>query len=101
MQFRALKERVAWMIVYGDKDSKFQTDAVRISKQLEKFHPATDDTGAKRTSGLTMLKVNTRLQGDSLLTQIGESADDQIVEFLTKNVAETQQQWIERRKRLP
>ncbi len=101
MQFRALKERVAWMIVYGDKDSKFQTDAVRIHKQLERFHPATDETGAKRTSGLTVLKLNTRLQGDSLLTQVGGSLDDQIVKFLTENVADTQQEWISRRNRLP
>jgi pimeloyl-ACP methyl ester carboxylesterase len=101
MQFRALKERVAWMIVYGDKDPKFQSDAVRINKQLERFHPATDDTGAKRTSGLTVLKLNTRLQGDSLLTQVGVSADDQIVKFLADNVADTQQEWISRRNRLP
>jgi pimeloyl-ACP methyl ester carboxylesterase len=101
MQFRALKERLAWMIVYGDKDPKFQADAVRINKQLERFHPATDDKGAKRTSGLTVVKLNTRLQGDSLLTQVGLSADDKIVEFLTKNVAETQQEWISRRNRLP
>jgi pimeloyl-ACP methyl ester carboxylesterase len=102
MQFRALKERVAWMIIYGDKDPKFQTDAVRITKQLERFHPATDDTGAKRpTSGLTVLKLNTRLQGDSLLTQVGVSADDQLVRFLSENVADTQQEWISRRNRLP
>src|SRR4051794_30483257 len=101
MQFRALKERVAWMIVYGDKDPKFQSDAVRINKQLERFHPATDDTGAKRTSGLTVLKLNTRLQSDSLLTQVGVSADDQIIKFLTENVANTQQEWISRRNRLP
>src|SRR3954451_841843 len=101
MQFRALKEKVAWMIVYGDKDPKFQADAVRINKQLERFHPATDATGAKRTSGLTVLKLNTRLQGDSLLTQVGVSADDQIIKFLTENVADTQQEWISRRNRLP
>jgi pimeloyl-ACP methyl ester carboxylesterase len=101
MQFRALKEKVAWMIVYGDKDPKFQADAVRINKQLERFHPATDETGAKRTSGLTVLKLNTRLQGDSLLTQVGVSADDEIVKFLTKNAADPQQEWISRRNRLP
>jgi pimeloyl-ACP methyl ester carboxylesterase len=101
MQFRALKENVAWMLVYGDKDKQFQADALRIKKQLERFHPATDATGAKRTSGLTVLNLNTRLQGDSLLTQVGGSAEDKIVEFLTKNVAETQQEWIGRRTRLP
>jgi pimeloyl-ACP methyl ester carboxylesterase len=101
MQFRALKERLGWMIVYGDKDPKFQADAVRINKQLERFHPPTDDKGAKRTSGLMVVKLNTRLQGDSLLTQVGVSADDQIVKFLTENVASTEQEWISRRNRLP
>jgi pimeloyl-ACP methyl ester carboxylesterase len=101
MQFRALKENVAWMLVYGDKDKQFQADALRIKKQLERFHPTTDATGAKRTSGLAALNLNTRLQGDSLLTQVGASAEDQIVKFLTDNVAATQQEWIGRRTRLP
>jgi pimeloyl-ACP methyl ester carboxylesterase len=101
MQFRALKARVAWMLVYGDKDPKFKADATRLKNQLERFHPATDDTGAKRTSGFTMLGINTRLQGDSLLTQVGGAAEDQIVKFLTENVGNTQQEWIPRRNRLP
>jgi pimeloyl-ACP methyl ester carboxylesterase len=101
MQFRALKQRVAWMLVYGDKDPKFKADAVRIRGQLERFHPATDETGAKRTSGLTVLGINTRLQGDSLLTQVGGAAEDQIVKFLMENVGNTEQEWIARRNRLP
>jgi pimeloyl-ACP methyl ester carboxylesterase len=101
MQFRALKERVAWMLVYGDKDPKFKADAVRIKGQLERFHPATDDKGAKRTSGLMVLGINTRLQGDSLLTQVGGAAEDRIVEFLTENVAKPDQEWLARRNRLP
>jgi len=101
MQFRPLKEHVAWMLVYGEKDKKFQADAVRIKKQLERFHPAIDDTGAKRVSGLSVLNLPIRLQGDSLLTQAGGSAEDQIVKFLTENVAETQQEWLSRRNRLP
>jgi hypothetical protein len=101
MRSKELKERVAWMVVYGDKDSKFQTDAMKVKNQLEKFHPATDATGGKRTSGLTVTKLNTRLQGDSLLTQMSGSVDDQVVKFLTENVAETQQEWISRRNRLP
>lgn len=101
MQFRALKARVAWMLVYGDKDPKFKADAMRLKSQLERFHPATDETGAKRTSGFTMLPINTRLQGDSLLTQVGGAAEDQIVKFLTENVGNTQQEWISRRNRLP
>jgi hypothetical protein len=98
---RPLKEGAAWMIVYGEKDSTFKKDALKISGPLEKFHPATDAAGAKRTSGLTILKLNTRLQGDSILTQVGGSVDDEIVKFLIDNVATTQQEWIDIRKRLP
>ncbi len=101
MKSLALKEKVAWMLVYGDKDSKFQTDAAKIERQLEKFHPATDATGAKRVRGLTVLKLNTRLQGDSLLTQVGGSVEEQIVKFLVENVGNTQQEWLARRNRLP
>jgi pimeloyl-ACP methyl ester carboxylesterase len=101
MKSLALKENAAWMIVYGDKDPKFQTDAQKLERQLEKLHPATDATGAKRTSGLTVVKLNTKLQGDSLLTQVGGSVDDKIVTFLTENVADTQQEWTSRRTRLP
>ena len=101
MKSLPLKERVAWLIAYGDKDSKFQTDAVKIERQLEKFHPATDAAGAKRTRGLAVVKVNTRLQGDSLLTQVGAATEDQIVKFLVENVGSVQQEWLDRRHRLP
>ena len=101
MKSLVLKRRVAWMIVYGDKDSDFKTDATKLDRQLEKYHPATDDTGARRTRGFNLLNLNTRLQGDSLLTQMGESVDDQIVKFLTENVADTQQPWLSRLNRLP
>jgi pimeloyl-ACP methyl ester carboxylesterase len=101
MQFRALKQNVAWLLISGEKDPKFQADIVRIKKQLERFHPATDRTGAQRTSGLTVLNLPTRLQGDSLLTQLGGSVEDEVVRFLEKNVATTQQPWISRRNRLP
>ena len=90
------------MIVYGDKDSKFQTDAMKINRSNSKSFIRQPTRQAQApTSGLTVLKLNTRLQGDSLLTQVGESADDQIVKFLTENVADTQQEWISRRNRLP
>jgi pimeloyl-ACP methyl ester carboxylesterase len=101
MQFRPLKENVAWLLVCGAKDSKLQADLARIKKQLERFHPATDKTGARRTSGLTVLELPMRLQGDSLLTQAGDSIDAEVVKFLLENVANSQPPWISRRNRLP
>lgn len=101
MQFRTLKEKVNWMLIYGDKDNKVQADAARIKKQLERFHPATNQTGASRSSGLAVLSLKTKLQGDSLLTQNGDSTESDIVTFLVENVAKTQPPWISRRNRLP
>jgi hypothetical protein len=99
MQFRLLKENVAWMLIYGEKDTRFQTDVNRIKRQLERFHPQTEETGAQRASGLAVLSLPTRLQGDTLLTQIGESINTQIVKFLIDSSKE--QPWLSRRNRLP
>jgi pimeloyl-ACP methyl ester carboxylesterase len=100
MQFRPLKENVSWLIICGEKDTKFKADAERIAKQLERFHPKTDKTGAARRSGFTDVYLPTRLQGDSLLKQVPET-EDQVVKFVVENVSGTQQPWIERRRRLP
>jgi pimeloyl-ACP methyl ester carboxylesterase len=100
MQFRALKEKVAWMLMCGDKDPKYKSDLVRIQKQIERFHPKTDETGAARRNGFTVVELPAKLQGDSLLTQVA-GADDQIVKFLVDNLANAQPPWIERRKPLP
>ncbi|HVT27885.1 MAG TPA: hypothetical protein VHE81_07700, partial [Lacipirellulaceae bacterium] len=101
MQFRALKQNVAWLLIGGEKDPRFHADLDRIKNQLERFHPAKDRTGARRTSGLTVVNLPTRLQGDSLLTQLGPSVEDEVVKFLKENVGGTQQPWISRRNRLP
>src|SRR3954451_15146536 len=101
MQFRPLKENVAWMMIYGEKDPKVQTDITRLKKQLERFHPKSEKPGDAKSSSFTLLPVDTKLQNDKLLTQIGGSTDDKIVEFLTKYVAKMDQPWIARRNRLP
>jgi len=101
MQFRPLKEKVAWLLINGEKEMKLQPDFNRIQKQLEKFHPATDKTGAQRPSGLVVLNLPSKLQGDSLLTKNGEAAEDQIVKFLDKYIAGAEPPWINRRNRLP
>jgi pimeloyl-ACP methyl ester carboxylesterase len=101
MQFRKLKENVAWMIVYGEKDAKVQADITRLRKQIERFHPKSEKAGDSKTSSFTVLGLDTKLQNEKLLTQFGGSTDDKIVEFLTKNVARLDQAWMARRNRLP
>jgi hypothetical protein len=101
MQFSPLKENVAWMIVYGDKDPKVQTDITRLRKQLERFHPKAEKSGGTKSNSFTVLGLATKLQNDKLLTQVAGSTDDEIVKFLSENVAKSQQPWMARRNRLP
>jgi pimeloyl-ACP methyl ester carboxylesterase len=95
-----LMKNAAWLLIYGGKDTKFQADALRMNKQLERHHPKTDKTGAARNSGLALVNLPTRLQGDLLLTQV-PGCEDQVVKFLVENVGNTRAQWISRRTRLP
>jgi pimeloyl-ACP methyl ester carboxylesterase len=101
MQFQALKKNVAWMLISGDKDPKVQTDIGRIKKQLERFHPAPAGKKPVHPSGFKVVGLQTKLQGDSLITQNGASTEKDIVQFLTDNVAKTDTPWIPRRNRLP
>ena len=101
MKSRPLKQNVAWMLIYGENDAKVKADALRIKKQLERFHPAADQAGAQRPSGLVEVKLATKLQGDSLLSQVGTNVEQQIVKFLVENVANVQRPWTSQRDRLP
>lgn len=101
MKFRPLKENVAWLLMCGAQDPKAKADVARIQKQLDRYHPATDQGGAQRRSGLVVVDLQSKLQADSLLSQMGAPFEDQIVKFLVENAADTQQPWISRRNRLP
>jgi pimeloyl-ACP methyl ester carboxylesterase len=99
---RALKEKVAWMLLYGAEDDKVAGDARRIIKQLQRFHPETKAAaGAQASSSLQDVALNTKLQGSTLLRQLGAPVEDQIIAFLTEHVASKHHPWINRRKRLP
>jgi pimeloyl-ACP methyl ester carboxylesterase len=101
MQYQALKKNAAWMLISGDKDAKVQTDIGRIKKQLERLHPTTAQKKPAHASGLTVLGLPTKLQGDSLISQNSASTEKEIVEFLVDNVAKLDMPWISRRNRLP
>ena len=101
MKFTPLKQNVAWLLICGAQDSKVKTDFERIQKQLEKFHPLEKKSAAPIRKGLVSSLVPSTLQGDKLFSQPTAAIDDQIVTFLTKNVAATQLPWIGQRKALP
>ncbi len=102
MKFALLKKNVAWLLICGGQDSKVKADFERVQSQLERFHPATEKkSGTPMRSGLVTSLIPSSLQGDKLLSQTGDVIDDQIVKFLTDNVADLQHPWTSRRNRLP
>lgn len=100
LRMDAMKRGVAWCIICGEKDSRVLADADRLYKQLERYHPEPRSTLAERPRGLDELVWDSRLQGGDLLTQIGKPLEDAVIQFLTENVAEQEDPWIERRARL-
>jgi pimeloyl-ACP methyl ester carboxylesterase len=102
MRFRPLKENVAWMLVYGAQDARVAADVKRIYKQLERFHPEPDDAAVRRLSSLQVIAwPESNLQGSTLLTQVGQPLEQQIVNFLVEHVAQAQHPWTSRLDRLP
>jgi pimeloyl-ACP methyl ester carboxylesterase len=101
MKFALLKKNVAWMLMYGDKDTKIKADVQRIYKQLERLHPKSEKTQPQTVSTLVESPVKSTLQGDKLLAQGGAGIDQQIIDFFYENVAVTDQPWTSRRNRLP
>jgi pimeloyl-ACP methyl ester carboxylesterase len=103
MRSSLLKQNVSWLLIYGAQDTKLKADFERIHKQLERSHPADKKAGAAAGTGLETSLVKSSLQGDGLLTANGISTtiDDDIVKFLTLNVATLQQPWTNRRNKLP
>jgi pimeloyl-ACP methyl ester carboxylesterase len=102
MRFAALKEYVAWMLVYGEQDSRVKADVNRIERQLEPFHPESQAAGTQRPRGLAMVAWPSNLQGSKLLSKVGAPIEDQIIEFLVLNVAgRGNQPWNRRLDKLP
>ncbi len=101
MRLRPLKEQAAWMLIYGKDDLDVVTDIRRIDKQIKAFHPETDGNGAPRPTDFVVLELPSKLQGDSLLTKLGSTVNDRILNFLIENVAAKNLPWAARRTRLP
>ena len=87
MRLRPLKEQAAWMLIYGAEDPDVVTDVRRIEKQLKAFHPETDGNGAPRPADFVVLGLPSKLQGDSLMTKLGGTVNERILNFLIENVA--------------
>jgi pimeloyl-ACP methyl ester carboxylesterase len=100
MKVRAMKQNAAWMLIWGGEDSDATTDARRIIKQLERFHPEPKSSQASRPRSLQEIPIRASLQGSSLLSQVGKPLEDRIIEFLTQQVADQELPWSKRSNRL-
>ena len=64
------RRSAAWMLIYGEQDPDQATDAKRIYRQLERFHPEPESAqGPPR--GLVEMPFQSALEGSGLMSQIG------------------------------
>ncbi|WP_145246125.1 alpha/beta hydrolase [Aeoliella mucimassa] len=91
-----VREQIAFMVMYGSGDRSYVSDAKRIEKQLERYHPKPDSLPEGEPHSLAMIDPSTKLQGTQLLTQGGDKASDLIVKFLTVHVAKKDFDWTKR-----
>jgi pimeloyl-ACP methyl ester carboxylesterase len=101
MQFPLLKQSVAWMLIYGKEDARVKADVNRIEKQLEPFHRQAADAATGLPPRLVVIDWPSKLQGTTLLTQVGPPIGDQVIRFLVENAALVDQPWFTRLDRLP
>jgi pimeloyl-ACP methyl ester carboxylesterase len=93
MKSRALKERVAWLIAYGAQDPKAKSDVTRIEKQLERFHPKPAQVAAQPAGSLQIIAWPSKLQGGTLLAQVGQPLETKLIEFLSEQVGKKTLPW--------
>jgi pimeloyl-ACP methyl ester carboxylesterase len=96
MKSRALKQNLAWLIAYGAQDSKAKADVDRIEKQLERFHPKSAKGAGQPSSKLQVVSWPSKLQGGTLMSQVGQPMEQKIIEFLTEHVGKETLPWSAR-----
>jgi hypothetical protein len=96
MRFSPLKQFVAWMLLYGEEDPRVKADINRIRRQLEPLHPTSVDANANQPQSLVVVGLQSKLQGGTLISKAGPPVENQIIRFLTENVAQKDQPWFTR-----
>lgn len=99
LKVQALKRNAAWMIIYGNEDRESMADALRLYRQLERFHPEPKGV-ATGPQDLMLVALPSGLEGSQLLSQEGKGVEDQIVAFLAAQAGDKDYPWIQRRNRI-
>jgi hypothetical protein len=84
------------MLVYGEEDPRVKADINRIRRQLEPLHPSGDDVNANQPQSFVVVGLPSKLQGGTLISQVGPPIENQIIRFLAENVAHQEQPWFTR-----
>jgi pimeloyl-ACP methyl ester carboxylesterase len=95
MRFRPLKQFVAWQLIFGEEDQRVKADVNRIERQLEPF-ATRDAANANQPQHLVVIPVPSKLQGGTLISQVGPQVESQIIRFLSENVAQMDRPWTTR-----
>lgn len=93
-----VRERIAFLVMYGGGDRLHTADAKRIKKQLERYHPEPDSLPEGEPHSLALIGPGTKLQGTQFLKQAGSDAEDAIIKFLTVHVVDKNFEWATRRR---
>jgi pimeloyl-ACP methyl ester carboxylesterase len=101
LQFPLLKRSVAWMLIYGKEDTRVRADINRIERQLEPIHRPANDAARGLPPRFVVIDWQSKLQGTTLLSQVGAPIEDQVIRFLVENGALPDQPWLSRLDRLP
>ncbi len=91
-----LRNQVAVLMLYGEKDRKVNADVQRIEKQLS-GNRQQPDPASKQLPNLLVKGVDTELQGDKWLKQAGEGGAQFILRFLNTFSVEPEHPWTNRK----
>ena len=92
------RERVSYLIVYGEQMGKAKKDALNINKNLTKFHPDPPRDKVKELKSLFLVGLPTKLQGTKLLTASDFGMDRDINAFIDARITDKHFRWVSREK---
>ncbi|MFV2066127.1 MAG: alpha/beta hydrolase [Pirellulales bacterium] len=94
---REIRDKISYLILVGDGDSRGLRDARRIEKTLSKWHTRADHGTSVDKQTLFFHAVPTSLKGTKLLTADGNNIQNGIARFLKLRVVDQDFPWIKRR----
>jgi len=92
-----VREKLSFMIVYGEQDPRASKDVRSIHKLLEKFHPEPPRDQRREKQDLFVIPLPTRLQGTKLLTDPNFNMLGRLDAFLDARLMDQDFEWVQRR----